>query len=227
MAILATAFILITGPRLSHANTQFGYPFHSYSDFSVWTDSPEEAQQFARQMSERAGSDPTPWRERPGILPFLDNHSGKELWDRAYQGAKDQLSNSVIGRQGGIILYGFFVFVVVAALHRWAVWRQTEQIWKVRGTSARWMLLFLLVGILLTLFHVGVGNRVIPNNSMTTALFLPMLMTFIWIAERYRRQLQRTSLAAVVNLVYCGLMTLPILWISYRVLSAVRSALFS
>ena len=60
---------------------------------------------------------------------------------------------------------------------------------------------------------------------MTTSLFLPILVTFIWIAERYRRQLQRSHRAELVNRVYAILMILPILWISIRIVQAVTAPL--
>jgi len=226
-AMLVTAFILITGPRLSYASTTFGYPFHSFSSLALWMDSSAEVMRATQEMRDRSPEATVAWTERPGLVSFTKENGVSGLWSRAMEGAQEQIRNSVIGRQGGILLYGLFVFLVIAIMHRWAVWRQNKEIWKVRGTSARWMLAFLVVGVFLNLLFVGLGNQVTPNSAATTAMFLPMLMTFVWIAERYRRQLQRTHLADVVNLVYCGLMVLPILWISFRIFSAVRVALLA
>lgn len=224
-AMLVTAFILVTGSRLGSASSTFGYPFHSYAGVAVWMESADEAIRFHQQLAD-AGEEARPaWAERPGLFRFVRENGIAATRERAVTGAREQIANSVIARQGGVILYSFFVFLVIALIHRWTVWRQKDEIWKVRGTSARWMLFFLAAGVSLNLLLVGIGNQVTPNNVMTTAIFLPMLMTFIWIAERYRRQLQRTSLSGVVNLAYCGLMVLPILWITFRVLKSVHTAL--
>jgi len=225
LAIMVTAFLLVAGPRLSYAGANFGQPLLSFSHYETWSDSAEEASRLFRRQANPEAAETISWRQRPGPVRFIEENGAAALFERAFEGAREQLRSSVLGRQGWIIFYGFFVFFAVAAIHRWAMWRKKDEIWKVRGASARWMLLFLVVGILLTLFHVGMGNPVVPSNAMTTALFLPILMTFVWIAERYRRQLQRSSVAPVVNFVYSGLMVLPILWVTYRAFAAVRVAL--
>jgi hypothetical protein len=56
-----------------------------------------------------------------------------------------------------------------------------------------------------------------------TALFLPILLTFIWISERYRRQLQRTRYEILANRIYSGLMVIPIGWISFRIFQAIQT----
>jgi hypothetical protein len=48
-------------------------------------------------------------------------------------------------------------------------------------------------------------------------------VTFIWIAERYRRQLQRTQYAVLVNRVHGLLMAGAILWITLRIVLSVRT----
>ena len=72
------------------------------------------------------------------------------------------------------------------------------------------LVLYLIIVFAITIFYAGVGNPVVRFNSMTTALFLPVLLTFFWIAERYRRQLQRSRYARLVNIVHFTLMALPV-----------------
>tara|TARA_R110000850_G_scaffold29258_5_gene80880 strand:- start:1496 stop:2923 length:1428 start_codon:yes stop_codon:yes gene_type:complete len=223
IAMMATAFLLVVGPRMSYSNTQFGAPFHSYQNYNVWMDSPAEAVRFQKAYSGRDElSELTP-EDRPGIVKFIREKGGLELFSRAWKGALSQLESSVLGRGGWILLYGLFVFVVVASIHRWAKWKQKEEIWRVRGTSARWMLLFMGIVLAVTLFYTGIGNAVYPYNSMTTSLFLPVLLTFVWIAERYRRQLMRSPYAKLVNRVHCVLMVLPIIWITIRIVQAIQA----
>jgi len=225
LSIFFTAFMLVVGPRLSYASERFGDPFHTYEKYMVWLDSPVEAVRFPRDYPGVDELSQIPEGEKPGLIWFVENHGVSELFSRAFEGAVAQSKASILGRGGWILLYGFLVFAVIAGIHRWTVMRQDEEVWRVRGTSARWMLLFLASASAISLFYTGIGNVIIPGNSMTTSLFLPILVTFIWIAERYRRQLQRSHRAQLVNRVYAVLMILPILWISIRIVQAVTAPL--
>ncbi len=225
LAIFFTAFMLVVGPRLSYASERFGDAFHTYEKYVVWLDSPAEAARFPRDYPGIDELSEIPEGEKPGLFWYIDNNGVGELFSRAFDGALAQLKASVLGRGGWILLYGMFVFVVIALIHRLTVMRQDEEVWRVRGTSARWMIFFLLSVCAISLFYTGIGNIIIPGNSMTTSLFLPILVTFIWIAERYRRQLQRSHRAMLVNRVYAILMVLPILWISVRIIQAVTAPL--
>ena len=221
--MLVTAFLIVTGPRLSAANEKFGNPFHSYQNYFVWLEDASSAIQFQRDYPDRDSLETLTFMTRPGPLQFIQENGFQALVIKAGEGAAEQLKASALGRSGWILFYGLFVFLVVAVIHRIAMRHQSEEVWRVRGASARWMLLFILVMTTLTLFHAGVGNAVIPGNAMITALFIPLLLTFIWIAERYRRQLQRSSYATVVNRVYCGLMILPIVWVTVRIAGALSA----
>lgn len=222
-AMLATAFLIVTGPRLSFANERFGSPLHSYQNYFVWMENGSEAANFQQSYATREELDQLTLTTRPGPVRFVQENGFGPLFSRAIQGSGEQLKASALGRSGWILFYGFFVFLVVAVIHRLAMRHQSEEVWRVRGASARWMLLFIAIMTGLTLFHAGVGNPVIPANAMITALFIPLLLTFIWIAERYRRQLQRSSYATLVNRVYLGLMVFPILWITLRIFEALKA----
>lgn len=223
IAMAVAAFLLVTGPRLSFATSAFGDPFHSYQKYAVWLDSPEEEAAFRRSHPGRTELAAIPPGEAPGPLRFIREKGFTALMERGFAGAMAQVKSSVLGRGGWILIYGFVVFLAVAVIHRRAAYRQDDEVWQVRGTSARWMLLFLGVVGIITLFYTGVGHRVVPHNAMTTSLFLPILVTFIWIAERYRRQLQRTRYATLVNRVYGLLMAGAILWITVRIVLSVKS----
>lgn len=217
-AMTIAAFLLITGPRLSYAAANFGDPLHSYQKYFIWLDSPTEAAVFQQQHPGKAELEEIPPGEKPGMVRFVTQKGFSALFERGTEGALAQVKSSVLGRGGWILVYGVFVFVVIAGIHRWAALHQSDEIWQVRGTSARWMLLFLGLVIAITLFYSGIGNAIIPHSAMTTSLFLPILVTFIWISERYRRQLQRSQFAKLVNGVYVVLMAGSILWITCRII---------
>lgn len=220
-AMMISAFLLVTGPRLSYASAQFGNPFHSYQNYVVWLDSPSEAVRFQRAYPGKAELSVLTMSEKPGPVRYIRENGTMALMKRSWDGALAQVKSSVLARGGWILIYGFFVFLVIAGIHRWAAFHQNDEVWQVRGTSARWMLLFLGAVVAVTLFYTGVGNPIIQYSAMTTSLFLPILVTFIWISERYRRQLQRTNIAKLVNRVYVVLMAGPIAWITIRIIMAV------
>lgn len=221
-AMLVTAFLIITGPRLSFANERFGNPLHSYQNYFVWMENGAEAGSFKAAFSDRESLETLTLLTRPGAIRYLRENGFGSMIERASEGIVQEIKASALGRSSWILFYGFFVFLVVAFIHRWVMTRQHDEVWRVRGASARWMLLFVILMSGSTLFYAGIGNRVIQGNSITTSLFVPLLLTFIWIAERYRRQLQRSHYATLVNRVYFGLMTVPIVWVSVRIVLAVR-----
>lgn len=222
-AMLVTAFLIVTGPRLSFANERFGDSLHSYQNYFVWMENPADAVRFQRAYPDKTTLGTLTLQSRPGPVRFFRENGGKALASRATEGALEQLKSSVFGRSGWILIYGFFVFLTIAVIHRLAMRHQSQEVWRVRGTSARWMLVYLASMILLTFFYTGIGNPVIPGNAMTTALFIPTLLTFVWIAERYRRQLQRSHYARLANRAYGILMVFPIIWISIRIYEAIQS----
>lgn len=220
-AMMIAAFLIITGPRLTYSGERFGDPFHSYLKYSIWLDSPADAAAFRQEHPGAKELSTLSFSGQPGAISFIRENGLAALLDRGWRGAIAQVRNSVLGRAGMILLYAALVFLTVGIIHRWAAAHQSEEVWQVRGTSARWMLLFLATVVAITLFYTGIGNPAVPHNPMTTSLFLPILVTFIWIAERYRRQLQRSRVAAVVNRVYVGMMAVGILWITWRIIVSV------
>lgn len=222
-AMAVAAFLLVTGPRLSYAATMYGDPFHSDQKYAVWCDSLEEANAFRRDHPDRASLSALTAEEVPGPVRFIRQHGALALAKRGLSGGLHQVESSVLGRGGWLLIYGLIVFIVIGLIHRRAARHQDREVWRVRGTSARWMLLFLVATGSISLFYTGIGDPVIPHNAMTTSLFLPILVTFIWIAERYRRQLRRTSYEVLVNRTYLVLMMGAILWITIRILFSLKS----
>lgn len=224
-AMTIAAFLLVTGPRLSYAGSAFGNPFHSYQKYEIWMDGPAEAGRFRQQYPGKAELAALPASDRPGLRRYLRENGAAALFERAWRGAIEQVRTSALGRRRAILLYGFAVLAVVASIHRWAAFHQSDEIWRVSGASASWMLLFLVATVAIALFYAGIGTPVVPYNAIATSLFLPTLVTFIWISERYRRQLQRTRAARLVNRVYAGLMAGPIVWVTYLIFRSLQGAL--
>lgn len=221
-AILLASFLIVAGPRMSYANERFGSATHAYQNYFVWMDTPTQSAQFQADFPSRKELDRLVPGEKPGLRSYLQTHGYRELATRAGLGALSQLRSSALGRAVWILLYGFIVFLIIAGIHRWVMTKQSLEIWRVRGTSARWMLLFLVLVCAMAFGYAGFGTPVIPAHPLVTALFMPILVTFIWIAERYRRQVQRSQYALLVNRVYIVLMWIPILWMSFRIVQGLR-----
>ncbi len=221
-AILLASFLIVAGPRMSYANERFGSATHAYQNYFVWMDSPTQSAKFQAEFPTRKELDRLAPGETPGLLTFLRARGFEEFASRAGLGAVSQLRSSALGRAVWILLYGFIVFLIIAGIHRWVMTKQSLEIWRVRGTSARWMLLFLVLVCAFSFAYAGFGTPVIPAHPLITALFMPILVTFIWIAERYRRQVQRSQYALLVNRVYIFLMWIPILWMSFRIVQGLR-----
>ncbi len=222
LAVTVTAFMVVAGPRLSYADTKFGNAFHRYDNWTMWLDSPEQADAFVKQHPGKAELDSIPELDRPGPRKFLREKGAAALLDRCLRGARDQAGVIFPGKlyadtgikilywnPGWWLLYFSAVFAVVGTIHRIAAFRKRDQVWRVGGTSARWVLIFALVTVSLTLAWMGIGNQANHDSMVTSALFLPILITLIWITERFRRQLQRTRDAMLVNRIYFWAMAFP------------------
>ncbi|MEM7697375.1 MAG: hypothetical protein AAF236_03115 [Verrucomicrobiota bacterium] len=221
-AMLVTAFVLIAGPSFSFANERFGSPFHAYSKYSVWMDSPEEAELFRMNHPSRDELLAIADEDRPSLSNLIDRLGWGGVLGRASEGAANQISGSALSRTGWLLAYGLAIVVIAALFHRWVTKRQSQEIWQLRGTHAFWMLLFAGIVTFLTLGYTGIADPVIRGHPMTTSLFVPIWLTFIWIAERYRRQLQRSRFGILVNRVYLALLSIPIGWVCWRVFQALR-----
>ena len=230
LAVAVTAFMVVTGPRLSFADTNFGNAFHRYDDWTMWLNSPEEANQFIKAHPDKATLNAIPPEERPGILNFLRDKGADALWDRCRQGVKEQFAFLFPGKlyaessarilywdPGWWLVYFVFIFGFIGSIHRLAAFRKKNQVWRVGGTSARWVLLFAVTTVLITLVWMGIGNKANHDSSITASLYLPILLTLIWITERFRRQLQRTRDAALVNRINFWGMLLPTAFIVVRI----------
>ena len=209
---------------MSYSAREHDTTVHNVPSKTLWLESQNEALQFQQRVREE-GMAAIPKEERPGAVRYLKENGFGALFSEPGKAQSASFNLACSAERAGSCSTHSGVFAVVAVIHRLAIWKQNEETWLVRGTSARWMLLFLALTFALSLFHAGIGTPVIESNAIIPALFLPLLLTFIWISERYRRQLQRTRYANLVNRIYLAMMTLPIAWISIEIIKSIRSTI--
>jgi|GEM_PF-477451 len=234
LAVAATSFMVVAGPRLSFANEKFGSAFHRYDQFTMWMDAPEQENRFVRNYPGKSELTSLSGENRPGLMKFLRQKGGWALITRCVKGAEIQfrmifpgtafteISHTMLYWDAGWwLLYFGVVFGVVAVIHKRAAIRKRDQVWRVGGTSAGWVLLFAALTVLMTLAWMGIGQISNRDNTVTPSLFLPIMITLIWLSERFRRQLQRTRDAQMVNRIYLWAMLFPILFVVIRITLAI------
>jgi len=215
LALLLTTFLIVTGPRLSYSNARYGNALHSYSYFTMWLDSPEEAREFRETYPTENALKRMPPGDRPGLVRSWETRGWRDLASRAAAGIRIRLASFLSGPVRPVIVFLCIVFFVLALLHRRAACSRDEHVWRVGGTSARWMAAFAFVAFGITLLSTGVAYPAHPDDERLTHLFLPLVLMIVWIANRFRRQLQRTRHATVATRTYRLLVAAPLPYLAW------------
>ncbi len=229
LAICLTIFMIVAGPRLSYANENYGNAFHRYDDLTMWLSSRDEADSFRSQFPGKAELSALTKDTRPGLQNFFLENGLERFVDRALDGAREQSAHLFPGnnrsntvarvlnwRPGLWLIYFASVFFVIGLIHRLAALKKDEQVWRVGQTSSRWVFLFAILTVIFSIFWIGLGHPANADEVVIPALYLPILLTFVWISERFRRQLQRTRWARFVNHLHVLAMILPITFMVTR-----------
>lgn len=210
LAIAVTAFGIVAGPRLSYAADRFGSAFHATSNYTMWLDSPEEAKAFRAGHRDAESLAAAGWREGPGLYRYLKDRGPGALAERIWRGLR---GDAYVFLRGGIrplLAWVLLLSVALAVLHRRARQDREEQVWRVGGTNAHWMMLFVVAAFGLTLLHTSIGRQAHPADLRIVALFLPVLVAALWIANRLRRQLRRTRHAKWADRLHLLMTVVPV-----------------
>lgn len=87
MALMASVFLVVISPRLSHSQEAFGDPLHSYPSYWMWMDDFEQGYAWMGAHNTRAKLEATPKEQRPSARRWLDEHGPAEGWRRLADGA--------------------------------------------------------------------------------------------------------------------------------------------
>ncbi len=219
LAVMAMTFLAAAGPRLSYANEAFGSPFHSYPGYWMWMDDFQEGAAFMQRYPNAEAFAQLPEAERPSVMNYLRSHTREEVVERMRHGVtkklKEFLSPSEWRKSGrellpmrGWLLGGFYLILGVMGYLRYRAFRLRDWeswVWPVKPESARWMLLFAVGVFAVSTAAFGFYEPIGKGDRFLLSLYLPMAVTPLWIAERFRRQLGSTALARRANLVFFGL----------------------
>ncbi len=227
LAVMAMTFLAATGARLSYADDAFGSPFHSYPGYWMWMDDFRQGADFMRRYSNAETLSQLPDTEKPSAMNYLRSHSREEVIERLRHGTTRKLRDFFAPKEWrksgrellpfrGWLLGGFGVmFAVMAAMRFWAKRQGDRWVWPVGPESARWMLLFAVGVFAVSALAYGFYEPIGRGDRFLLSLYLPLAVTLLWIAERFRRQLQRTSLGPWATRIFFtmhGVIAVCILW---------------
>ncbi len=244
MAVMFTAFMITAGPRLSYAANQYGSPFHSYPGYWMWMDDFDSASRFMiNHASKEQLADINP-ETKPSLGNYLKTHGREEFIERLQHGsvkkweelmfpaevtqnkAKTKLWRQVLPQRGWLLIWLCVMLLTISIFQLIAWLNRDKLVWPVGPQSAFWMLLFAMGTFILSTLAFGFYEPIGKGDRFMLGLYIPMIVTIVWVAERFRRQLQRTSMASTVNAVFSGMMTVPLIIIGIRIIQLIDTPLF-
>ena len=244
LAAAATAFLIIAGPRMTYANNYYGAPMHSYPAYWMWMDDFEQGAEFMRNYPHREALETLTDEDRPSAGKYLREHSTAEVTKRMIDGVFNKLKEMLFPREikqskardkawkfmlpgrGWYLIWVFLTMIVISAL-RWTVRKETDSgLRSLKSESAGWMLAFSLATFAIGTAAYGFYTPIGKGDRFMLSMYAPLVLTFVWITERFRRQIRHTSKAAITRKVYFGMQSVLLLAISWRVLELLRTPLF-
>jgi hypothetical protein len=238
LAVLAMAFFATTGARLSYANEAFGDPFHSYPGYWMWMDDFAEGADFMQRYPNAEALAKLPAVQKPSAGNYLKQHTPAEVLERLRHGTMEKMEDFLAPsewRKSGRELLPFrgwllcalgLSLAAMAGMRTWAMRQRDRWVWPVTSQSARWMLLFAAGTFAISALAFGFYEPIGKGDRFLLALFLPVVVTLVWVAERFRRQLQRTDLAVWANRVYFGIQALIVTAVAIRIALLVAEPVF-
>ena len=244
LAAAATAFLIVAGPRMTYANNYYGAPMHSYPSYWMWMDDFHEGAEFLRNYPNREALETLTDENRPSAGKYLREHSTAEIAARMTSGIVDKLREMLFPREikqnkarnkpwkfllpgrGWYLIWVFLTMIVICAL-RWSVRKESDVgLRSLQSESAGWMLAFAFACFAISTAAYGFYTPIGKGDRFMLSLYAPMVLTFVWITERFRRQMRNTSRAALTRKVYIGMQSVLLLAISLRLIDLLRTPLF-
>lgn len=244
LAAAATAFLIVAGPRMTYANNYYGAPMHSYPSYWMWMDDFEQGADFLRKYPNREALETLSDEDRPSARKYLREHSTAEIADRMTSGVKAKLDEMLLPRgikqnkardkswkfllpdRGWYLGWVCLTMLVISAL-RWSVRNETDAgLRSLKSESAGWMLAFSLATFAIATAAYGFYTPIGKGDRFMLSMYAPLVLTFVWITERFRRQMRHTTKAAITRKVYIGMQSVLLLAISLRLIELLRTPLF-
>ncbi len=244
MAVLAMAFLMVVGPRLSFANERYGAPFHSYTSYWLWMDKFEDCYRFMGDHGTRESLRNITPENKPSMMNYARTHTGEEAWGRMRDGVEVAVSGMLypqktrqnkthdrewkqLAPDRGKYLLGLLVIAGVMAGCLWWALRQSDaKDLRAQPWSGGWMLLFAAGAFAIYTMAYGFYTPIGKGDRFMLSLYLPLAVTFVWVAERLRRQTTRVRHKRWVGRVYAGMHFALTIIVLLRVADLLRTPLF-
>ncbi len=244
MAVLLMSFLMVAGPRLSFANEQYGDPFHSYPGYWLWMDHFEDGYQFMVDHGDKESLQNLTDENKPSMGNYMRSHSNEEMWQRMRDGVETKVGgmlypkktrqNKVRNREWkqllpdrGKYLLALLVIAVAMALTNWWSLRGMNKA-ELRSTSwsGLWMLMFAAGAFVLYAMAYGFYTPIGKGDRFMLSLYLPLVLTFIWLAERLRRRASKIGGSRYAGVLYALLHLGLTMVVLLRVVELVETPLF-
>lgn len=223
MAVLLMSFLMVSGPRLSYSNQQFGSPFHSYPGYWLWMDDFEDCYRFMGTHGDRESLQNMTDEDKPSMSKYLRTHSKEEMWQRMRDGVgvkvgglfypektrqnknRNREWKQLLPDRGRYLLTLSIITAVMAIIYAWAMRRVPENEFRKQPWNGVWMMMFALGAFALYATSYGFYSPIGKGDRFMLSLYLPLIVTFVWIAERLRRRTMRDGRHRWVAYLYAGM----------------------
>ncbi len=244
MAVLVMSFLMVAGPRLSFAYEQYGDPLHSYPGYWLWMDHFEDGYQFMADHGDRESLQNITEENKPSMSNYVRSHSREEMWQRMQNGvevkvggmlypqktkqnkAKNREWKQVLPDRGEYLLGLLGIVAVMAVVHWWAMRRVDKGELRSQPWGGAWMLMFATGAFVLYALAYGFYTPIGKGDRFMLSLYLPLVVTLVWIAERLRRQTVRGGHHRWAAWLYAGMNVALSVVVIMRVVELLETPLF-
>ena len=244
MAVLVMTFLMVTGPRLSFANERYGAPFHSYTSYWLWMDRFEDCYQFMADHGTKDSLRNITAENKPSMSTYAKTHTGEEAWERMQNGVETVVSGMLYPEKtrqnkehdrewkhlapdrGKYLLALLIITGVMAGCLWWASRQADAKDLRVQPWSGGWMLVFAAGAFVLYAIAYGFYVPIGKGDRFMLSLYLPLAVSFVWVAERLRRQAMRIRHTRWAGWLYAAMHVALTIVVLMRVADLLRTPLF-
>jgi len=242
LGIVFIMFVLIAGPRMLHSSNQFGSGLHTYPSKWMWLDNFEEGYSWMQAHGSSETIDKAiESGEAPSATNYLANHTIGAAWSRitdgtAYvvrqflspketrRGVEERSWKNVLEYRGWLLGVLLALAIGLAISLKIAGRPIRGSIVSNHGTSGA---LFVILSVALSAVAYGWYLPIGKGDRFMLTLYLPLVLSLIWLCERYYRLLPKNPTGDRIGWCYLGALTLLIVFLSYRALEVIRLPSFT
>lgn len=244
LAVVAMMFLIVVGARFNYASEYYGSPTHSYPSYWMWMDDFDtEAIPFMVKYGNAEALANLPAEEKPSPGKYFREHTTEEAVDRLKNGVAEKFRTlffpleikqnkaktkpwKYILPQRGWVLIGLAALLLIIAIIAQSSKELREQLQKRRRRSAIWMFLFALGCFVAYSLAYGWFTPIGKGDRFMLSLYLPLVVTILWICGRRLRQLRSTSQGPIARLVFGVAHVVILIVVGLRISELIETPLF-